>query len=297
MPGWDLAASVYASDVQPDFDADWKEGADATVGARKPALAFEKQTNSPQMLVAALPAQLPPGGPTFVGGEPVAPPVAPPKGDPANGLPPGVRTPLWTPTDTAAPPYRPDAVIPWRKMFTCIVLVVLAAGAYKAYPRAHAWFVARSVPAELRAYSRGKGVRYAPKGQRFEVRLPKAPVHGDVALGIQPAPWTAIHRAVVTGADYHIVIRVGELATGASLLFGLGGALADARFGGKPPPHDLELVSFDDKPAYKFHVDGPHPMTGRVFRRGTRVYVVSVQSKGAGHVLDMVLHSFKLDGE
>jgi hypothetical protein len=56
------------------------------------------------------------------------------------------------------------------------------------------------------------------------------------------------------------------------------------------------LASFDDKPAYEFHVDGPRPITGRVFRRGTRVYVVSVQSKSAGHVLDTVLHSLKLDG-
>ena len=98
------------------------------------------------------------------------------------------------------------------------------------------WYVARSVPADLRAYSQGKGVRYRPKGQGFEVRLPKAPVRGDVQLGVQPAPWTAIHRAVVTGADYRIVIRVGELAVGATLPFGLGGALADARFGGKPAP-------------------------------------------------------------
>jgi hypothetical protein len=181
-------------------------------------------------------------------------------------------------------------------MFTFVVLVVLAAGGYTAYPRVHAWYVARSVPADLRAYTQGKGVRYRPKGQGFEVLLPKAPAHGDVPLGIQPAPWTAIHRAVVTGADYHIVIRVGELASDATLPFGLAGALADARFGGRRAPHALELASFDDEPAYEFHVDGPRPITGRVFRRGTRVYVVSVQSKSAGHVLDTVLHSLTLDG-
>jgi hypothetical protein len=296
MPGWDLAASVYATGVQPDFDADWADDAGATVGAGKRSLAFEKQVSSRHALVAAPPAETPPGGPTFVGGDPVASPVAPPKGDPAQGLPPGVRVPLWTPADSAPPFTRPDAVIPWRKMFTFVVLVVLAAGGYRAYPRVHAWYVARSVPADLRAYTQGKGVRYRPKGQGFEVRLPKAPVHGDLPLGIQPAPWTAIHRAVVTGADYHIVIRVGELASGATLPFGLAGALADARFGGRRAPHALELASFDDKPAYEFHVDGPRPITGRVFRRGTRVYVVSVQSKSAGHVLDTVLHSLKLDG-
>jgi hypothetical protein len=296
MPGWDLAASVYATGVQPDFDADWADDAGATVGAGKRSLAFEKQVTSPHALAGAPPAETPPGGPTFVGGDPVASPVAPPKGDPAQGLPPGVRVPLWTPADSAPPFTRPDAVIPWRKMFTFVVLVVLAAGGYRAYPRVHAWYVARSVPADLRAYSQGKGVQYRPKGQGFEVRLPKAPVHGDVPLGIQPAPWTAIHRAVVTGADYHIVIRVGELASDATLPFGLAGALADARFGGRRAPHALELASFDDEPAYEFHVDGPRPITGRVFRRGTRVYVVSVQSKSAGHVLDTVLHSLTLDG-
>jgi hypothetical protein len=296
MPGWDLAASVYATGVQPDFDADWADDAGATVGAGKRSLAFEKQVTSPHALAGAPPAETPPGGPTFVGGDPVASPVAPPKGDPTQGLPPGVRVPLWTPADSAPPFTRPDAVIPWRKMFTFVVLVVLVVGGYRAYPRVHAWYVARSVPADLRAYTQGKGVRYRPKGQGFEVLLPKAPAHGDVPLGIQPAPWTAIHRAVVTGADYHIVIRVGELASDATLPFGLAGALADARFGGRRAPHALELASFDDEPAYEFHVDGPRPITGRVFRRGTRVYVVSVQSKSAGHVLDTVLHSLTLDG-
>ena len=299
MPGWDLAASVYATGDRSGGNGDWLEEAKAraAAGGHTPALAFEKQAaDSPRLLVANKTDELPRGGPTFAGSDPVAPPVAPPKGDPMQGLPPGVRIPMWTPEDTA-PLTRPDAVIPWRKLFTFIVLVVLAAGAYKAYPSAHAWFVARSVPSDLRAYVRGKGVRYAPEGQGFEARLPKAPTHGDAPLGVQPAPWTAIHRAVVSGADYHIVIRVGELTGGAPLPFGLGGVLADPRIGGEPTPHNLQLVTFGDKPAYAFHVDGPRPIAGRVFRRGNLVYVVSVQSKGAGHVLDTVLHSFKLDGE
>ena len=298
-PGWDLAASVYATGgrTEAGAEAERKEVADATAGARRPALAFHKRSNSPRALLVAPPAELPPGGPTFAGDNPVASPVAPPKGDPAQELPPGVRAPLWTPADTAPPPTRPDAVIPWGKLCAFLILVVVATGGYKAYPRVHAWYVARFVPADLRPYVRGRGLEYAAAGQGYSVRLPKAPVHGDTPLGAQPAPWNAIHRTVVAGSDYRIVIRVADLASSGPLPFGLAGALADQRLGGTPAPHDVQLHGFDDKPAYSFHVDGPRPTAGRIFRRGSRVYVVSVESNGAGHVLDAVLRSFTIDGE
>jgi hypothetical protein len=298
IPGWELAKSVYATGERSDRATDRARGDGATAEARRPALAFEKQTGSTRALVAAPPAELPPGGPTFAGTDPVAPPVATPTGDPTRGLPPGVRVPLWTPAD-AAPPIarRADAVIPWRKLCTLIVLVALAVGGYQAYPRARAWWVERAVPADLHAYVEGTAVAFAAKPQGYSVRLPKAPAQVDMPLGPQPAPWTAIHLAVVTGADYRIAIRVGELRDGATLPFGLGGALADPRLGGNPSPHDVHLVAFDAKPAYAFRVSGVRPIAGRVFRRGTRVYVVIVQAQGAGPVLDAVLRSFKLDGE
>jgi hypothetical protein len=179
-----------------------------------------------------------------------------------------------------------------RKLFALVVLVALAAGAYRAYPRVHAWWVARSVPADLRGYVGGGGVQYAAPGQGYSVRLPKTPVQRDVPPSAQPAPWSVIHRAVVTGSHYHIVIRVGVLAGGATLPFGLGGTLADARFGGTPAPRHLRPVTFRDVPAFTFRVDGAHPVAGEVFQRGARVYVVSVQAKGAGSVLDTVLGSF-----
>jgi hypothetical protein len=296
MPGWDLAASVYATPRKTDYDADAKERAGATAGARRPALAFEKRANSPRALVAAPPAERPPGGPTFVGGDPVEPPVAKPKGDPALELPPGVRAPLWAPADSAPSLTRPDAIIPWRELCIFVVLVVLAAGAYQAYPRAHTWWIERTVPADLHAYVEGNGVHYTPARLGFSVRLPKLPTYGDAGLGPQTAPWTVIHRAVVAGSDYRIVIRVGELASGGPLPFGLAGALADERFGGEPAPQGFRLVSFDDKPAYAFRVDGRRPLQGRVFRRGTRVYVVIVESAGARRVLDTLLSSFTLAG-
>jgi len=200
--------------------------------------------------------------------------------------------PLWTPANSTTPPARSDAVVPWRKLLTVAVAVVLAIGAYKTYPRAHAWWVARAVPADLHAYVEGKGVHYAPARQGFSLRLPKPPVHGDEQLGPEPGPWSAIHRAVVAGSDYRIVIRVGDLRGGAALPFGIGGALADERIGGKPAPHGLQLVSFDDRPAYAFHIDGSHPLVGRAFERGARVYVFTVESHGADRVLDALLSSF-----
>jgi hypothetical protein len=294
MPGWDLAASVYSSHRQPDFDADWADDVDATVGARKPALAFEKQTGSPYAHAAARRADMPPGGPTFAGGDPVAPPVAPPKGDPTQGLPPGVRVPLWTPSDTPAPRSRPDAVIPWRKLGTFVVLAVLALGAYQAYPRAHAWWVARGVPADLRAYVEGKGVQYAPEGQGYSVRVPKLPVHRDstVAPATRPEIWLTMHRSIVSGAGYQIVIRVADLRGGATLPFGITGTLVDPRIAGTERPTNVRLVDFDGKPSYEYDLGSRPPMRGRVFRRGARLFVVTVQSKGADRVLDTVMASF-----
>jgi hypothetical protein len=174
---------------------------------------------------------------------------------------------------------------------------VVAFGGYKAYPSARAWWSARAVPADLRAYAQGKGVHYAPPGQGYSVRLPQRPERENVALGAPPALWRAIHRSDASGRDYRITIRVGVLMAGATLPFGLAGALADSRFGGTPTPHDLQLRAFDEKPAYEFHGDGARPIAGRVFRRGPRVYVVIVQSKGAARVLDTVLRSFTLAGE
>jgi hypothetical protein len=79
VPGWDLAAAVYASDLQPDYDADWADTATVAAPASRPALSFESKTvTSPQLLVADLPPAAREGGPQFGQVAPVAPPVAPP---------------------------------------------------------------------------------------------------------------------------------------------------------------------------------------------------------------------------
>ncbi len=291
MPGWELAASVYATDVQPDFDADWAD--DATVGApaRTPSLAFETKTStSPRLLVAALPEEPVTGGPQFAGGRPVSAPVAAPTApDPSGALPPGVRVPLWVPSDTAPPP-PVDAQIPWRGLATFLVLVLLAGGAYLGYPRAHAWYVARSVPADLRAYVQGAGVPYKPAGQAYTVRLPKEPVRRDSVVGT--GTWTVMHRSIVAAGDYHIAIRVAVLSAHAALPFGLVGVLVDRTLAGTARPTNVHEIDFAGAPAYDYDLGGDPPMRGRIFRRANRIYVVTVQAKSAGTVLGAVMDSF-----
>jgi hypothetical protein len=58
----------------------------------------------------------------------------------------------------------------------------------------------------------------------------------------------------------------------------------------------VRLANFEDKPSYAYDLGSMPPMRGRIFRRGTRVYVVTVQSKNAGPVLDAVLGSFTIAG-
>jgi hypothetical protein len=285
MPGWDLAASVYATDVQLDYDAGWYDEEKATVSARGRALAFEHDATRPSGPIATLPAEQLPGSPAYAS-ETLPPSVGAPT----------VRPALWTPADASPPSSVPDAVIPWRKICVFLVLCAHAVGGYKAYPSAHAWYIARGVPAALRGYVGGKGVRYAPPRQGYAVRLPKAPTHGDAALGVLDSPWHAIHRSVATGAGYQIAVRVGELAPGATLPFGVGGALADPRLAGHALTGvELQLILFEDEAAYDFRIEGKRPLRGRVFQHEARVYVVTVQAARVDRVFDTMMRSFTFD--
>jgi hypothetical protein len=288
---------VYATELQPDYDADWA-GAHAGAVERKPSLSFQSKTvNSPQLLVAALPETAREGGPQFGAAATVAPPVAPPtsRDDATTDPAPGTRTPFWTPAD-AAPvmPKGVDAQMPWRSLATLLVLAILAGAAYFAYPRAHAWYIGRSVPEDLRAYVGGKGVDHAPVGEGYSVRLPKQPAHTDAALSPDDAPWTAIHRSVVAGRDYRIVIRVAQLSGAVTLPFGLVGVLVDARVAGDVAATNLRQITFAGGPAYDYDGVTKEPFRGRVFRYGSRVYVVTVQAKGADRVFDELMRSFSV---
>jgi hypothetical protein len=293
---------VYATELQPDYDAGWADGATIRAAARVPSLSFDTRTvSSPQLLVAAPPDEARQGGPQFASSARATQPVGPPapKDDATKGqtLPPGVRVPLWTPADSAPAPTGVDARMPWRTLITLLVLALLAGGAYLGYPRAHTWWIARSVPADLHAYVGGEGVLYGPAGQGYSVRLPKAPVHRNVAPAPTgpPALWRTMHRSAVAGPDYQIVIRVAHLSSGATLPFGAPGALVDPRLAGTPRPTNVRGVEFQGRPAFDYDVGADPLMRGRVFRYGARLYVVTVQAtKGANRVLDELMRSFKI---
>jgi hypothetical protein len=284
--------------LQPDYDADWADDASVGASVRRPSLKFESRTaTSPQLLVAALPEEARRGGPRFGNDAPAAQPVdvAVPKDNSTAtpDLPPGVRVPMWTPADSKPAPTGVDAQMPWRTLITLLVLALFAGGVYLAYPRAHTWWIERSVPADLHAFVEGNGVQYAPVGQGYSARLPKLPVSRD---GVTPSgtSFAAMHRSIASGADYQIVVRVGQLRPDATLPFGLVGALVDPSLAGVRAPANVHSVEFDGGTAYDFDLPASLPHRGRIFRHGSRVYVVTVQSEGSGYVFDELMRSFKL---
>jgi hypothetical protein len=298
LPGWELAASAYATTLQPDYDAGWADDASVGASVRAPSLSFETKTvTSPQLPVAALPEEAHRGGPQFGSRAPVTAPVPAPfaKDDAAKqpAQPRAERAPLWTPAD--APPVMPqgvDAQVPWRTLITLLVLALLAGVSYRAYPRARDWWVGRSVPSELRAYIAGDGVPYAPTGEGYSVRLPEVPVHTDVPRNSLSAPWVAIHRSVVARDDYRIVVRVAPLSRGGALPFGAAGMLGDRRIAGDVAATNVREVTFAGRPAFDYEGGRERPLRGRIFLRGARLYVVTVESAGAGHVFDELMRSF-----
>jgi hypothetical protein len=292
LPGWELAASAYATTLQPDYDADWAGDEAVTASVRAPALSFEKAAAAP--LPTAPPAQeAPRGGPQY-GAYTRGETFAEQEDTWKQATPKGERAPLWTPADAApAVPNGDDAQVPWRTLIALVVLGVLAVGAYFAYPRAHDWWVARSVPAELRAYVAGGGVAHAPAGQGYSVRLPKTPVQRDTPPANLSAPWTAIHHSVVTGDGYRIVVHVAEFTRGGEVPFGGAAALNDPRVAGGIAAANVRTVTFARQPAFDYDGSVAHPARGRLFLRGTRLYVVTVEAdQGAGAVFDELMRSF-----
>jgi hypothetical protein len=287
LPGWELAASAYATTLQPDYDADWADDATVIAAVRASSRSYEANAAPPSRpLVPPSPEVTRRGGPpapTKIFAEAEAEPSRAPSRE---------RAPLWTPADAVRPPTGPDAQIPWRRLITVLVLALLAGGAYVAAPRVHDWWVARAVPGELRAYIGGDGVSVSPVGEGYSARLPKAPVHAAAPRSSLSAPWIAIHKSVVTGADYQIVVRVAQLSRGGELPFGAAGALGDPRIVGDVAATDIRAVTFAGQPAFDFEGSQVRPLHGRTFLRGARLYVVTVESDGADRVFDELMRSF-----
>jgi hypothetical protein len=298
LPGWELAASAYATTLQPDYDADWADTA-VTAAVRAPARSFGATMETPVRTPVAVPGEETPrsapqdyASPSYAARHAT---FAEQEDTWKQRTPSGERAPLWTPAD-AAPlmPQGVDAQMPWRTLITLVVLAVVAGAAYFAYPRAQDWWAGRSAPAELRGYVAGNGVSHAPAGEGYSVRLPKTPVHNDTPRSALSAPWVAIHRSVVSGDDYRIVVRVADLSRAGAVPFGGAAALGDPRIAGRVTAANVRTVTFAGQPAFDFDGAGRRPVRGRLFLRDARLYVVTVEAEGADAVFDELMRSFTL---
>ena len=242
----------------------------------------------------------PPGGPKFLGRVP-APVEAParrrvrPSWN-ADAPPPGTRVSAWSRSGPVAPPKtarpgRAERIAARSLVIACVVL-----GVVLGYPRVREMIRERSVPAALRSYVAGKGVRYAPPGQGFTVRLPKPPLPRDQALpSATGAPGMFMHRSIASGPGYWIVIRVVDVPPTMALPFGAVGALADPRIGGAAPVN-VRKATFAGVAAFAYDSrSSASPTINSVaFLHGHRLYVISVQAKSAGTVLHALATSFHL---
>jgi hypothetical protein len=239
---------------------------------------------------------LPPGGPKFTGS--IAGPVGAPgrrrrPGSPGAVTPgpmPGTFQPAWS----LPAPKRPRRVR--RNLARLLVLAILVAAAVFAYPQVRARLAARSVPSDLHAYVGGRRVTYAPAGQGYVVGLPSRPVTRDSqvpAAGDEPPLF--VHRSIVGGRDFEIVIRVTDLTDTTALANGLTGALHDPQLAGGAP-FNVHALLFEGQAALDYDLHASPAMRVRMFVRGRRLYNISVQSSAASAVLDAVAKSFRLSG-
>jgi hypothetical protein len=232
------------------------------------------------------------GGPQF-GGSPIGPPVGAPGRRAARVAGVAAQLPGSFKTEWSLPaPKR------WRRvrhaLVRVLVLAIVVGGAYAAYPHVRTFITNRSVPADQRAYVGGHGVQYAPVGQHFAVRLPSLPAHRDSQVpAASGEPAMFVHRSIVSGADFEVVIRVADLAKGVALTHGLTGVLNDNQIAG-PLPRGVHPTVFAGVSALDYTLASSPPTHARLFVRGAHVYVISVQSKAAGTVLDALSRSFRL---
>jgi len=268
---------------------------DANVEAGAPQ-SFELRSQPRTHGVAAVGTggPVPAGGPKF-GGSPIVAPVGLP-------APRGHRRPASaTPTPgTFNKACSRSAPRPWRRTrrrFTHLVLLaVLAAGAYVVAAQARSSLADRSMPAALVAYVHGTGVSYAPAGQGYAVRLPSQPGTGDVLVAAsRTEPALLIHRSIVSGTDFEIVIRAVDRSGAAALHGGLTGALHDAQLVGDAPTN-MRRVVVDDTPAVEYDLHASPTVHARIVMGARHLYVFSVRSPWAGAVLDALTQSVRLSG-
>ncbi len=245
--------------------------------------------------IAAPPA----GGPQFRGR--AGPPEGVPERRRTRGAalpdipPPGTRISAWSRSGPVVAITSPHAGRAQRVALRLLLLVCVSVVGVIGYPLVKTYIRERSVPAALRPYVAGKGVQYMPAGQGFAARLPQQPVHRD---GSVPAgngtPALYVHRSIVSGSGYEIVIRVVDVPDGMPLPFGAVGALADPRIGGAAPVN-VHRTSFARSTAFGYEQRSSSTalIRGVVFLHAQRLYVISVQSKSGDVILQTFGRSFR----
>jgi hypothetical protein len=235
----------------------------------------------------------PDGGPKFSSSSPVGAPVGPPgRRVPRRVAEPGPLPGTIVPEWSLPAPKRSRRV--GRHVAQLLVVALLGAGAYLVAPHVRTVLANRAVPADLQPYVKGGGVPYAPAARGYVVRLPSRPVTRDSlvqAAGKEPGLF--VQRSIVAGNDFQIVIRFVDLTNPAARSSGLAGALHDPQVAG-PAPINVRAVTFAGQPAFDYSRATSPATRARIFLRGARLYVISVQSKAAGAVLDAVAKSFRL---
>lgn len=242
-------------------------------------------------------ASLPAGGPRFVGSAPVPPPGGGRHRRMHRDADPGVPLGAFRPSWSLPEPSRTRRLRPL--LIPLVVLAVLGAAAYLAYPHVRTLIRARSAPADLRSYVKGRGVVYTPVGQGYSVRLPAVPVHRDQRVTAPDGKHSMlVRRSIAAGADYQIVIRVDELAKGTTLPLGLAGALQDPFLTGTNSPAIVHKTVIAGETAYEGQVHARHvlPFEMAVLMHGGRLYVIRLEAGSVGTVFNALAKSFRFTG-
>ena len=218
-------------------------------------------------------------------------PYAPPPAFPALDSPaPDKAVPDETTTDEPAPRRAPV-----RSLVILGVTLAVMAGAV-VYPIIRSQAGQLSVPAALRSYVAGHGVTYAPRALHYSVRLPASPVRRDGPSTSPDRKFSlTVHRSLVTGTDYEIVIRETILPSAKVLANGVSGAVYDPLVGGSPSAVHVRRSLVGRMPVYDYDLgltSGP-TIRGRVFLAGHRFFLITVQAD-SDKVFDAVVGSFRL---
>jgi len=235
----------------------------------------------------------PTGGPKFAGSATISAPVGPP-GPRARGHV-GSSAPM---PGTFKKDWSMPAPRPWRRtrehLIQVVLLAVLAAGAYVAVPHVRSLLADLSMPSDLRAYVHGAGVPYAPAGLGYAVRLPAPPKTRDILVAASRAePALLIHRSIVSGTGFEIVISAVDLSGATAVRDGVTGALHDAQLVGYRPT-DVRRVAVAGRSAFDYDLHASPAIHASIVVGVRHLYVFSVQSNSAGAVLDALTGSLRL---